>query len=171
VIDSGGYIMTNAHVVSGAERIQVILPEKSGKGVAPTEAITAALSPKVTTVLARLIGVARDLDIALLKIEGEAPAPLPLAAYRDLRQGEMVFAFGSPDGLRNIVTHGVISSVARQSDPDSPQIAIQTDTPINPGNSGGPLVNVRGEVVGMDTFIISKSGGNEGLGFAIPSAT
>ena len=171
VIDSDGYIMTNAHVVSGAERIQVILPEKNSKGGEPTEAITTALSSKVTTVPAHLIGVARDLDIALLKVDGEAPPPLPLAAYRDLRQGELVFAFGSPEGLRNTVTHGVISSVARQSDPDSPQIAIQTDTPINPGNSGGPLVNVRGEVVGMDTFIISKSGGNEGLGFAIPSAT
>jgi serine protease Do len=83
----------------------------------------------------------------------------------------MVFAFGSPGGLRNTVTHGVVSAVARQSDPDAPQISIQTDAPINPGNSGGPLVNIKGEVVGMDTYIISQSGGNEGLGFAIPSAT
>ena len=88
-----------------------------------------------------------------------------------MRQGETVFAFGSPGGLRNTLTHGLVSAVARQTDPDSPLIYIQTDAPINPGNSGGPLVNVRGEVVGVNTFIMSQSGGNEGLGFAIPSAT
>jgi serine protease Do len=89
--------------------------------------------------------------------------------YRNLRQGEAVFAFGSPQGLRNTLTHGVVSAVARQIDPDSPMVYIQTDAPINPGNSGGPLVNVNGEVVGVNTFILSQSGGNEGLGFAIPS--
>jgi serine protease Do len=96
---------------------------------------------------------------------------LPLATYSDVRQGETVFAFGSPIGLRNSLTHGLVSAVARQVDPDSPLIYIQTDAPINPGNSGGPLVNIRGEVVGVNTFIVSQSGGNEGLGFAIPSAT
>jgi serine protease Do len=180
VVDSQGYLLTNAHVVSGAERIQVILPPP--KAAPPTtgliareevtkQAITTALSPKMIILTARLIGQDRDLDIALLKIEGTIPPPLQFSAYRDLRQGEMVFAFGSPEGLRNTVTHGIVSSVARQTDPDSTQISIQTDTPINPGNSGGPLVNIKGEVVGMDTFILSKSGGNEGLGFAIPSAT
>jgi serine protease Do len=73
--------------------------------------------------------------------------------------------------LRNSLTHGLVSAVARQVDPDSPLIYVQTDAPINPGNSGGPLVNIRGEVVGVNTFIMSQSGGNEGLGFAIPSAT
>jgi serine protease Do len=82
-----------------------------------------------------------------------------------------VFAFGSPVGLRNSLTHGLVSAVARQVDPDSPLIYIQTDAPINPGNSGGPLVNIRGEVVGVNTFIVSQSGGSDGLGFAIPSAT
>ena len=87
-----------------------------------------------------------------------------------IRQGELVFAFGSPEGLRNSVTMGVVSSVARQPDPDSPTIYIQTDAPINPGNSGGPLVNVDGELVGLNTFILTESGGSQGLGFAIPSA-
>ena len=96
---------------------------------------------------------------------------LPLATYGDLRQGETVFAFGSPIGLRNSLTHGLISAVARQVNLDSPQIYVQTDAPINPGNSGGPLVNVRGEVVGVNSFIMSQSGGSDGLGFAIPSAT
>ena len=73
--------------------------------------------------------------------------------------------------MRNSLTHGLVSAVARQVDPDSPLIYVQTDAPINPGNSGGPLVNIRGEVVGVNTFIMSQSGGNEGLGFAIPSAT
>ena len=166
VVDPEGYIVTNAHVVSSAGRIQVVLPPANLK-----DAIGAALSTKTNVVPARVAGVAKDLDIALLKVDGVKLPALPFAAYRDLRQGEMVFAFGSPEGLRNTVTHGVVSAVARQSDPDSPQINIQTDAPINPGNSGGPLVNIKGEVVGMDTFILSQSGGNEGLGFAIPSAT
>ena len=166
VIDPEGYIMTNAHVVSGAERIEVILSPTDSK-----ESIAAALSTKTSIRQAQVVGVAEDLDIALLKVEDLKLPALPLAAYRDLRQGELVFAFGSPEGLRNTVTHGVISAVARQNEPDSPRISIQTDAPINPGNSGGPLVNVKGEVVGMDTFIYSQSGGNEGLAFAIPSAT
>jgi serine protease Do len=166
VIDPEGYVMTNAHVVNGAQRIQVILPPADSK-----EAIAAALSTKTNVRSARIVGVSSDLDIALLKIDDLKLPALPLAPYRNLRQGELVFAFGSPGGLRNTVTHGVVSAVARQNDPDSPRISIQTDAPINPGNSGGPLVNIKGEVVGMDTFILSQSGGNEGLGFAIPSAT
>jgi serine protease Do len=165
VIDANGYIMTNAHVISGSERIQIVMPPPTS-----TEAIAAALTTKTNILPARVVGVARDLDIALLKVEAKLP-PLPLASYHNLRQGELVFAFGSPEGLRNTVTHGVVSAVARQNDPDSPRISIQTDAAINPGNSGGPLVNIKGEVVGMDTFILSQSGGNEGLGFAIPSAT
>ena len=81
----------------------------------------------------------------------------------------MVFAFGSPEGLRNSVTMGVVSAVARQPDPDSPLVYVQTDTPINPGNSGGPLVDADGGLVGINTFILSSSGGNQGLGFAIPA--
>jgi serine protease Do len=164
--DRDGYIMTNAHVVNGAERIQVMLPVSD-----PNGSIATALSTKTNILPARVVGTAKDLDIALLKIEASNLPALQLASYKTLRQGDLVFAFGSPEGLRNTVTHGVISAVARQNDPDSPRISIQTDAPINPGNSGGPLVNIHGEVVGMDTFILSQSGGNEGLGFAIPSAT
>jgi serine protease Do len=115
--------------------------------------------------------VAREKDLALLKIENTKLPALPLASYREVRQGHSVFAFGSPEGLRNSITHGLVSAVARQLDPDSPLIYVQTDAPINPGNSGGPLVNLNGEVVGVNTFILSQSGGNEGLGFAIPCAT
>jgi serine protease Do len=164
VVDSAGYIMTNAHVVSGAQRVQVVLPVGSGEG-----SLEAILSSRTNIVPARIVGVARGVDLALLKIDNFKLPSLPLASYRNIRQGEFVLAFGSPEGLRNTVTRGVISAVARQTDPDSPMVYVQTDAPINPGNSGGPLVNADGEVVGVNTFILSQSGGNEGLGFAIPS--
>ena len=80
-----------------------------------------------------------------------------------------MFALGSPEGLENSVTMGVVSSVARQADPSRPMVYIQTDAPINPGNSGGPLVDTEGYVVGINTFILSEAGGSEGLGFAIPA--
>ncbi len=166
VIDSDGYIMTNAHVVSGAQRVQIVLPAENADGT-----LTSALSGKTYLLTARIVGITTELDLALLKVDGQKLPALTLATYSQLRQGETVFAFGSPIGLRNTLTHGLVSAVARQVDPDSPLIYVQTDAPINPGNSGGPLVNIRGEVVGVNTFIVSQSGGNEGLGFAIPSAT
>jgi serine protease Do len=165
VIDPSGYIVTNAHVVNGAQRVRVVLPLMGSES-----SVSAALSTRTNIVNARIVGVARDIDIAVLKVEGVKLPALPLASFRRLHQGEVVFAFGSPEGLRNTVTMGVISAVARQTDLDSPMVYVQTDAPINPGNSGGPLVNVDGEVVGVDTFILSESGGNEGLGFAIPSS-
>ena len=119
---------------------------------------------------ARVIGTAPEVDLALLKVDAPDLPSLPLANYDSLRQGELVFAFGSPEGLRNSVTMGVVSAVARQPDADHPKVYIQTDAPINHGNSGGPLVNVSGELVGINTFILSESGGSQGLGFAIPSA-
>jgi serine protease Do len=89
------------------------------------------------TVDATIVGVAKEVDLALLKVDEPNLPALPVADYDALRQGELVFAFGSPEGLRNSVSMGVISSVARQVEPDSPTIYIQTDAPINPGNSGG----------------------------------
>ncbi len=163
VIDASGYILTNAHVVKGAQRVQVALPNGPADG-----SVAGTLASRITVVPARIIGVSSEIDLALLKVDGVKLAALSLANYRNVRQGETVFAFGSPQGLSNSVTHGIISAVARQTDPDSPMVYIQTDAPINPGNSGGPLVNVNGEVVGVNTFILSESGGAEGLGFAIP---
>jgi serine protease Do len=166
VIDADGYIVTNAHVVAGAKRVQVVLhdddPEATG--------FSSLRADSGRTVEARVVGTAGDIDLALLKVEATNLHPIPLADYTALRQGEVVFAFGSPEGLRNSVTMGVVSSVARQPDPDRPSIYVQTDAPINRGNSGGPLVNVEGELVGLNTFILSDSGGSQGLGFAIPSA-
>jgi serine protease Do len=94
---------------------------------------------------------------------------LSLGSRRPVHQGQLVFALGSPEGLENSVTMGIVSSVARQADPNRPVVYIQTDAPINPGNSGGPLVDTEGYVVGINTFIFSAAGGSEGLGFAIPA--
>jgi serine protease Do len=165
VVDPDGYILTNAHVVSGAQRVQVVLPAAN-----PDGSLQSILSSRTNIVTARVIGVTRDIDLALLKVDNIKLPALALASYSHVRQGEVVVAFGSPEGLRNTVTWGLVSSVARQTTPDSPMVYIQTDAPINPGNSGGPLVNADGEVVGINTFILSQSGGNEGLGFAIPSS-
>ena len=163
VIDADGYIMTNAHVVEGARRVQVVLRPATADG-----SLATALTPRPRIINARVVGISTELDLALLKVDGVKLPALVLATYSDLRQGDLVFAFGSPVGLRNSLTHGLVSAVSRTLTPDSPLIYVQTDAPINPGNSGGPLVNVRGEVVGVNTF---KAGGNEGLGFAVPSAT
>jgi serine protease Do len=166
IVDPDGYIITNAHVVSGARQVQVVV-HRDTTADGPMRSLALI---EGQTVDARIVGTAADLDLALLKVDLTGLQALPFASYDAIRQGELVFAFGSPEGLRNSVSMGVVSSVARQVDPDSPTIYIQTDAPINPGNSGGPLVNIDGELVGMNTFIITESGGSQGLGFAIPSA-
>jgi len=119
---------------------------------------------------ARIVGSDSAIDLALLKVEATDLPAIALGDYSKLRQGEVVFAFGSPDGLPNSVTMGVVSAASRQPDADSPMVFVQTDAPVNPGNSGGPLINVNGEVVGINTYILTAGGGNEGVGFAIPSA-
>ncbi len=164
IIDPNGYIITNAHMVRGAHRVQVSVPAAdSGDG-------GASFSNRSRLLEARIVGMDSEIDLALLKIEASNLPAIRLADYNKLRQGEVVFAFGSPEGLQDSVTMGVVSAVARQTDPDNPFVYIQTDAPINPGNSGGPLINVDGEMVGMNTFILTSAGGSEGLGFAIPSA-
>src|SRR5579864_486556 len=165
IIGADGYIITNAHVVAGAQQVRVVLPARAAEA-GPLQSLA---SESGTTVPATIVGVAQDIDLALIKVEAMELRAIRLANYDEIRQGELVFAFGSPEGLRNSVTMGVVSSVARQTDPDSPSVYVQTDAPINRGNSGGPLVNVKGELVGMNTFILSESGGSQGLGFAIPS--
>jgi len=164
IVDSAGYIMTNAHVVAGAQDIRVALAMPS---VDHPEQIAPAGKQRV--VEARLIGIHKDTDLALIKIDETNLPTLSLGSSRPVHQGELVFAMGSPEGLENSVTMGVVSSVARQADPNRPMVYIQTDAPINPGNSGGPLVDADGYVVGINTFILSEAGGSEGLGFAIPA--
>ena len=166
IVDPEGYIITNAHVVNGAEKIEVIVPPQ----IAADAPAGTGQDAQPKSYQARIIGVTREIDLAVIKIEVHGlPAVQIPNTVKPTRQGEMVFAFGSPEGLRDTVTMGVVSSVARQPDPDSPLVYIQTDTPINPGNSGGPLVDADGDLVGINTFILSTSGGNQGLGFAIPT--
>jgi serine protease Do len=164
IVDPDGYIMTNAHVVERAQRIRVNL-EPRGDQTIPSVVAHSHAPPKDAT----LVGVFEEADLALLKIAATGLPALRFANYGKLRQGQVVFAFGSPEGLQNSMSMGIVSSVARQPNPDSPMLYIQTDAPINPGNSGGPLVNTAGEIVGLDTFIVTQSGGSEGIGFAIPS--
>jgi serine protease Do len=163
IVDPEGYIVTNAHVLNGAQQIEVVVPSP-GTAAVPPDA-----DARGQTYQARIVGTTREIDLAVLKIDAHRLPAVSIRASTLPRQGEMVFAFGSPEGLRNTVTMGVVSSVARQPDPDSPLVYVQTDTPINPGNSGGPLVDADGGLVGINTFILSTSGGNQGLGFAIPA--
>jgi serine protease Do len=161
ILSPDGFIVTNGHVVQGARRIRIRL-----QGLPKQSA--AAQSEPLGPVEAKLVGLDRQTDLAVLKIDMTGLPALSFADSDALKQGQVVFAFGSPLGLENSVTMGVVSATARQIDPDNPSIYIQTDAPINPGNSGGPLVDVDGRVVGINTFILTQSGGNEGLGFAIP---
>src|SRR5208283_4979065 len=118
---------------------------------------------------AKLIGLDREVDIAVVKIEAQNLPTLSFVNSDTLRQGQLVMAVGSPLGLQNSLTHGVISATYRQLSPESPMVYIQTDAPINPGNSGGPLLDIQGRIAGINTMILSESGGNEGIGFAIPA--
>jgi len=170
IIDPNGYIVTNAHVVANALRIRVTRMSQMAPSASPDQIISDSLALAIAPpVDATLVGVYKELDVAVIKIPADGLPALHFADYHKLRQGQVVFAFGSRQGLGNSMSMGVVSSVARQPEPDSPFVFIQTDAPINPGDSGGPLVNTAGEVVGMDTFILSQSGGSEGIGFAIPS--
>jgi serine protease Do len=163
IVDSHGYIMTNAHVVEGAERIRVALPLPRG------DSTGAVPLGKRRIFDARLLGFHKETDLALLKIEETDLPTLSLMSPERPQVGQLVFAIGSPEGLQNSVTMGVLSALARQPDPAKAMTYLQTDAPINPGNSGGPLVDMNGAVIGINTFILSEGGGSEGLGFAIPA--
>jgi serine protease Do len=157
VVAADGYIVTNAHVVRGARLIQVRLASLRRD------------QPATKLLEAKLVGMDREIDLAVLRIEKSGLPHLPLGDSERLRQGELVMAFGNPLGLEGSVSMGIVSSTARQLHPDDLMAYIQTDAPINPGNSGGPLIDSHGRVVGINTFILTQSGGSEGLGFAIPS--
>ena len=149
IVSADGDLITNAHVVMSAKRVKIRVNDR--------------------TMQADIVGIDKDTDLALLKVAGNNWKPLLLADSSLLHQGQVVFAVGSPMGLENSVSMGIVSAVDRQLDTDADQAYVQTDAPINPGNSGGPLINTHGEIVGINTFIVSSTGGNEGLGFAIPS--
>ena len=163
IVDPEGWIVTNAHVVENARVVRVDLMQPSaGAG-------GSILRPRSRRLNARMVGLDRETDIAVLKVEERGLPALELGDSESLRQGQLVMAFGSPLGLENSASLGVVSAVARQLKPDDPMIYVQTDASINPGNSGGPLVDAEGRMVGLNAMILSQSGGNEGIGFAAPS--
>ncbi len=147
ILSSDGYIMTNAHVVDGADDVLVTLPDKR-------------------EFKAKIVGADKRSDVAIVKIEATGLAAVKIGDVNRLRVGEWVMAIGSPFGLDNTVTAGIVS--AKQRDTGDYLPLIQTDVAINPGNSGGPLINMRGEVVGINSQIYSRSGGFMGISFAIP---
>jgi serine protease Do len=150
VIDAGGYILTNNHVVENADEIVVRL--STGKEFK-----------------AKVVGRDQKTDIALIEISGaSALTPVVLGDSEALKVGQWVVAIGNPFGLENTVTAGIVSALSRHINQGPYDNFIQTDAAINPGNSGGPLLNTKGEVVGINTAIFSRSGGNIGIGFAIP---
>jgi serine protease Do len=168
VVSPDGYIVTNNHVIKNARRVRVQLASLPDEHVAGSD--TAELHAHGKLLEAKVVGVDRLADLAVLKVTPQSPLPvLNLADSDNLRQGQVVLAFGNPLGLDHSVSMGIVSSVSREIRPDDPMAYIQTDAPINPGNSGGPLLDVDGNVVGINTFILTQSGGIEGIGFAIPS--
>ncbi|WP_369792158.1 DegQ family serine endoprotease [Herminiimonas sp. CN] len=147
ILSADGYVMTNAHVVDGADEVYVKLTDKR-------------------EFKAKIIGADKRTDVALVKIEGSSLPRLTIGDSNKIRVGEWVIAIGSPFDLDNTVTAGIISAKARDTGDYLP--LIQTDVAVNPGNSGGPLINMRGEVIGINSQIYSRSGGYMGISFAIP---
>jgi serine protease Do len=147
VIGADGFLLTNAHVVFGADEIIVTMPDRR-------------------ELKAKLIGADRRTDVALLKVEATGLTPLKIGDPNRLKVGEWVIAIGSPFGLDNTVTAGIVSAKNRETNELLP--FIQTDVAVNPGNSGGPLINMRGEAVGINSQIFTTSGGYNGISLAIP---
>jgi serine protease Do len=149
IIGDDGYILTNAHVVANASEVTVKLTDKR-------------------ELKAKVVGADRRTDVAVIKIDGNQLPKVVLGDSRKLKVGEWVAAIGSPFGFENSVTKGIVSAIGRRL-PDEDYVPfIQTDVPVNPGNSGGPLFNLNGEVIGVNSQIYSRSGGFQGLAFAIP---
>jgi serine protease Do len=152
VVTNEGHIITNNHVVDQVDEIEVQLSDGRTKK-------------------ARLVGADSQVDLAVLKIDDPGVKPLKLADSDTVQAGDFVLAIGNPFGFEETVTDGIISSKGRPNRSDFFGDLLQTNAAINPGNSGGPLINLRGEVVGINTAIISRTGGSQGIGFAIPSNT
>jgi len=152
IVTNEGHIITNSHVVDQVDEIEVQLSDGRTKK-------------------ARVIGSDSQVDLAVLKIDEPGVKPLKLGDYDAVQAGDMVLAIGNPFGFEETVTEGIISSKGRPNRVDGFGDFLQTDAAINPGNSGGPLINLSGEVIGINTAIISRTGGSQGIGFAIPSNT
>src|SRR5215472_14769358 len=157
IVTNEGHIITNNHVVT----------DRQGR---PVDQIEVQLADGRTK-KARLVGADEQVDLAVLKIDEPGVKPLKLADSDMVQPGDFVLAIGNPLGFEETVTDGIISSKGRPNRSDAFADLLQTNAAINPGNSGGPLINLRGEVIGINTVIASRSGGSQGIGFAIPSNT
>jgi serine protease Do len=164
IVDPDGYIITNNHVIAGALRIRVIIAPATVEMVSGNT----KLGNRQRVYEAKLIGTTRYADLALIKIEEKGLPFIPLPPLFSFHLGQTVVAIGAPEGLDHTVTKGIISALGRQPEADRPMVYVQTDAPINPGNGGGPLIDRNGNLVGINTFIVTSGGGSEGLGFAIP---
>ena len=160
IIDPAGYIVTNAHVISNARHIDVSVLDRAPAGrPAARRHFTASV-----------VGADRDTDLAVLKIDAQGLPTLSFVPDSDtLRQGQLVLALGSPLGLDDSLTVGFVSAPHRYLGDEKPNYYVQTDAPINPGNSGGPLLDIAGRIVGINTMILTQSGGSEGIGLAVPA--
>ena len=153
LVDADGYVVTSNHVIAGAETVTVILDDG-------------------TRLDAEIVGHDTRTDLALLKVESDEPLPtVRFAEGDDTRVGDWVVAIGNPFGVGKTATFGIVSARGRGTGPNPYEDHLQIDAPINRGNSGGPTVNLRGEVIGVNASIVSPSGGNVGIGFAVPAAT
>jgi S1-C subfamily serine protease len=154
IIDHDGHILTNYHVIADARQVEVTLHNRK-------------------KYRATVVGTDRSHDLAIIQIKAPELAPMTLGDSKNLQVGQKVYAIGNPFGLSGTLTSGLVSSIRSVQEPEGITIdeAIQTDAAINPGNSGGPLLNSRGEVIGINTMIASNSGQNAGIGFAIPINT
>src|SRR5437899_4135898 len=154
IIDKDGHVLTNYHVIADARQVEVTLHNRK-------------------KYRATIVGTDRSHDLAIIQIKAPDLAPMVLGESRNLQVGQKVYAIGNPFGLSGTLTSGIVSSIRSVQEPDGVTIdeAIQTDAAINPGNSGGPLLNSRGEVIGINTMIASNVGQNAGIGFAIPINT
>jgi serine protease Do len=168
IVDPDGYIITAFHVVKGARRIRVELDNRV-RAKAPAGNLFNG-KPR-SSFEARVIGKSKEADIAVLKIDAQGLPTIAFSESNDLKQGQLVAALGSPEGLRNSLSLGVVSSVAQQIEPDDSLAYVQTDVALASGSSGGPLVDIQGEMVGVNVFSLTERGKEEGLGFAVPSAT
>jgi serine protease DegQ len=150
LIDSSGYVVTNNHVVQDATELEVTLPDGTSRAT-------------------KLVGVDPDTDLALLKIDAAGLRAIAIGNPKDLAVGDVVLAVGNPLGVGQTVTQGIVSAVGRKGLGINPiENFIQTDAAINPGNSGGALIDTAGRLVGINSAILSRGGGSEGIGFAIP---
>lgn len=149
IISADGYILTNAHVIDGADKITVRMPDRQ-------------------SYTAKVIGQDKRTDIALIKIDATNLPVAPIGNSDNIQVGEWVLAIGEPFGLDHTATHGIVSAIGRDLPDESYVPFIQTDAPVNPGNSGGPLIDTNGKVIGINSQIYTKSGGFMGISFAIP---